>query len=170
MAGQRYIHTNKDSENPLAASHYGPRDFETKLPAQYASSQGDKVQVIRFAYDTLPDALAADDSILKIPANSYIVSASLTVITAGAGGTAYAIGLNQTDGTTVDADGVFNTTELALANLTPAGDVINAAAGAQIGTTVATDVVVEVTATGTFTAGEYQLEVVYRTLDDRASF
>ncbi len=170
MTGLRYLHIDKDSANTIAASHYGPRAFETKLPAEYVQSQGDKVQQIFFSFDDLPTALDADDSILTIPASSYIVSASLTVLVAGAGGTDYTIGLNQTDGTTVDDDGLFTAAELPVANLTPAGEVILGAAGAQLATTIAVDTVVEVMANGTFTAGEYILEVTYRTLDDRASF
>ncbi len=170
MTGLRNIHVDKDSLSPMAASHYGPRAFETRLPAEYVQSQGDKVQQIFFAFDDLPQALDADDSILTIPANSFIVAASLTVLVAAAGGTDYIIGLNQTDGTTVDDDGLFTAVELAVANLTPAGEVILGAAGAQLATTVAVDTVVEVAANGTFTAGEFLLEVTYRTLDDRASF
>lgn len=169
MTGLRVLPLHDNGENYLAASHYGPRSIEDTLPSGYVQQQGDKVQIVPFTFDSLPVANANDDAILIIPALSYIVSATLTVIVAGAAGTSYEIGLNGADGSTVDDNGLFNTTELAVANLTPAGEVIVGAAGAQLGTSVAVDTVVEVAATGTFTAGEYVLEVVYRTPDNRVS-
>ena len=37
-----------------AATHYGTREIEDKLPSVYASSQGSKTQVIAFKFDDLP--------------------------------------------------------------------------------------------------------------------
>jgi hypothetical protein len=153
-----------------AATQYGPRGFETQLPAQYVSSQGDKVQSITFSYDTLPSASTNDDSVLLIPANSYVVSAILRVTTAFAGGTSYNIGLEETDGTAIDVDGLF--AALALAAIDAVGETAiggGALIGLAAGTGSAAGQVV-FAETGTFTAGEATLEVVYRTLDDRASF
>lgn len=160
-SGERYIPVDKNGDAYLAASHYGPRDFEDRLPSEYVQSQGDKVQFITFAWDDLPTANADDDSILIIPANSYIVSATLTTVVAAAGGTSYQIGLVGVDGTGGDPDGIFTAATGASVGLVELGD------GATIGTTTSTPFVLEVAATGTFTAGEHNLEVVYRTLDDR---
>lgn len=153
-----------------AATHYGPRSFETKLPAEYVSSQGDKVQNITFSSDTLPVADASDDSVLSIPANAYIVSSILRVVVPFAGGTSYNIGLQETDGTEIDNNGLF--AALAAAALDTVGET-NIGAGALIGLGAgigAANGQVVVVETGTFTAGQATLEIVYRTLNDRASF
>ena len=163
MTGQRVLPLHDNDENYLAASHYGPRSIEDTLPSKYVQQQGDKVQVVPFTFDSLPQANENDDAILIVPANSYVVSATLTTIVASAGGTSYALGLVGVDGTGGDADGLDTAAVGASIGLV---EILN---GAQIATTVALDTVVEVVATGTFTAGEYVLEVVYRTLDNRVS-
>ena len=153
-----------------AATHYGPRDFETRLPAEYVSSQGDKVQNITFTFDTLPAADSLDDSVLLIPANSYIVSSILRVVVPFAGGASYDIGLQETDGTEIDDDGLFANLLVGAINTVGetaigAGVLIGLSAG--IGGAAGQVVISE---TGTHTAGQATLEVVYRTLNDRASF
>jgi hypothetical protein len=165
MAGQRFALPTGN-----AVSHYGPRDFEDKLPAQYASSQGDKTVSIQWAYDDLPVQSATDQSVLSIPAASFIVSATLRVHTAFAGGTSYNIGLYESDGTVIDADGID--AAVATAAINAAGETVLCDGAlvqglAGIGTAAGQ---VVIAATGTFTAGEATLDIVYRTLDDRASF
>ena len=153
-----------------AVTHYGTREVETLLPTQYDTKNGLTVQEINFSFDSLPTASASDQAVLTIPANAYIESATLRVLEVFTGGTSYDIGLQETDGTEIDDDGLFDGTLLAALNVVGettvgAGTLITLAAG--IGTAAGQVIVVE---TGTFTAGRAVLEVVYRSLDDRSSF
>lgn len=153
-----------------AVSHYGTRTAETRLPSEYQTSQGDKVQTITFTFDDLPVISATDQSVLDIDANSYIVSAIWRTVVPFAGGTTYDVGLTEADGTAIDANGLF--AALALANINVIGET-NLGGGTLVGLAAGIGGAagqVVVAATGTFTAGKAQLEIVYRTLDDRASF
>jgi hypothetical protein len=160
----RYTHINEGGEQQIVSSHFGPRDFENKLPAEYVSSQGDKVQQITFNFANLPafSANGVDESVLAIPANSYIVGSTLTTLVPAVGGTSYQIGTSDVEGSNAAATGLFTAATGASLGLVEAGD------GTENATTVGANArVVNVAATGTFTAGEFMLEVVYRTLDDR---
>ncbi len=150
-----------------AATHYGIREIEDKLPSKYAGSQGKQVQAITFSFDDLPVA-GLDEAILRLPANSRIIAATLRVHTAFAGGTSYNIGLKQADGTVIDVDGID--AAVALTAIDAVGEtvvcdgaLVNNTAG--IGTAAG---VVEIAATGTFTAGKATLEVEYEELLPRA--
>lgn len=150
-----------------AATHYGTREIEDKLPSRYAGSQAKQVQTITFSYDDLPVA-GEDQAILRIPARARIVTATLRVHTAFTGGTSYNIGLKEADGTVIDVDGID--AAIALTAIDAIGDVVNCD-GALVGLLVgigAAAGVVEVAATGTFTAGKATLEVEYEELLDRA--
>lgn len=150
-----------------AATHYGPREIEDVLPAKYVGNRGEEIQEITFSYDDLPTN-GEDEAILRIPANSRIKEATLTVITAFAGGTSYNIGLNQPDGTVIDADGID--AAVASAAIDAVGETV-ACDGALVANTAgigAADGQVVVAATGTFTAGKARLRVVYEPLFDRA--
>jgi hypothetical protein len=165
MAGQRFALPTGN-----AVTHYGPRDFEDVLPAQYASSQGDKTLSLHFAYDDLPTNSATDQSVLAIPANSFIVSSTLRVLIAFAGGTSYDFGLYQADGTVIDADGLDAAVATAAINVAGETVLMDGALVQGLQGIGAAAGQVRVAATGTFTAGEAMLDIVYRTLDDRASF
>jgi len=124
--------------------------------------------VIEFAYDDLPAGsatVAVDGSYTRIPANAVVVDAYLEVTTGFAGGTSYDIGLDQTDGTAIDANGLWDT--LVLADINSAGDKSSArehggtASGALFGSAISADAVPIVTATGTFTAGTARLVIRY---------
>lgn len=150
-----------------AASHYGPREIEDKLPTRYAGSQNFQKQALTFSFDDLPVA-GLDEAILRLPANSRIIKATLRVHVAFAGGTSYNIGLKQADGTVIDVDGID--AAVALTAIDAIGEtvicdgaLVNNTAG--IGTAAG---VVEVAATGTFTAGKATLEIEYEELLDRA--
>lgn len=149
-----------------AATHYGPRYIEDKLPTRYVGGEGEEVLEVTFNYDDLP-TYGKDEAIYRIPAGARVKSATLTVLTAFAGGTSYNIGLHEDDGTAIDADGLD--AGVLLAALTPAGTVIDcdgALVGGGAGIGAAGQVVVA--ATGTFTAGKARLRVVYEPLFDRA--
>jgi len=150
-----------------AATHYGPRDIEDKLPTLYTTEHGTVVQEVVFSYDDLP-TYGLDEAILRIPANSFIVAARLQVITAFAGGTSYDIGLYEEDGTVIDADGIDAGVLLAAIDAVGEtvlcdGALVQGLAG--IGTAAGQ---VVVAATGTFTAGKARLLVEYQPLEDRA--
>jgi hypothetical protein len=151
-----------------AATHYGAREIEDVLPSKYAGTDGINTLAVTFSFDDLPVA-SLDEANLRLPANCYIDSVSLRVITAFAGGTSYLIGLEEADGTTIDADGISGSA-LALTEMDAIGDSVvcdGALVGLLVGIGTAAGQVV-VAATGTYTAGKAVLEIKYRELLDRA--
>lgn len=112
----------------------------------------------KFSYDDLPADDDGNDMLAYIPANSFIEAAYLKVDTAWAGGTSIDVGLAQKDGTVIDADGI----DAAVATASLTADAVIDCDGALVGASVGTaDAVLEVTATGTYTAGEATLVVRY---------
>ena len=110
-----------------------------------------------------------DEAILRIPANAYIVRATLRVLTPLAGTTpTVTIGLTEPDGTAIDADGIdvaIAVTALDAIGETVLCDGALVAGLAGIGTA---DGQIVVTTGGTVTAGKFVLETVYKELLDRA--
>lgn len=150
-----------------AATHYGPRAIEDKLGSKYQRDHGEEVLEITFSYDDLPTT-GDDQAIYRIPANARIKEATLRVITAFAGGTSYNIGLSESDGTVIDADGID--AAVATAALDAVGETV-ACDGALVANTAGIGTAagqVTVAATGTYTAGKAVLKVVYEPLYDRA--
>lgn len=150
-----------------AATNYGTRDIEDKLPTKYVGNRGEEILEVTFSYDDLP-TYGLDEAIYRIPANARVKEATLEVITAFAGGTSYDIGLYQEDGTVIDADGIDAAILLAAiaadhATVLCDGALVNALTG--IGAAAGQIVVA---ATGTFTAGKARLRVVYEPEFDRA--
>jgi hypothetical protein len=151
-----------------AASHYGAREIESKLPSRYLGSNGKSVLAITFSFDDLPVA-SLDKANLSIPANAYIESVTLRVIDVFAGGTSYLIGLEEEDGSTIDADGISGAA-LILAEMDGVGDSV-ACTGALVGLLVGIGSAagqVVVAATGTYTAGKAVLEITYKEFEARA--
>lgn len=143
-------------------NHYGPRVTDQSFGGHQNTVNHVKTAVWQFTYDNLPDG-ATDNLALSIPANSTIVSAKLRVVTAFAGGTSYAVGLETSADGVIDADGLLTDANLPLASLTPAGKLLTGT-GALVGTTIGASAgELTVTATGTFTAGEAQVIVEYIT-------
>lgn len=150
-----------------AATHYGERIIEDVLPSKYAGANGQNVLNYTFSYDDLPTE-GVDEAILRLPSHARIARATLRVITAFAGGTSYNLGLYEEDGTVIDADGID--AAIALTAIDAVGDVVNCD-GALVGLLVGIGVErgsLRVAATGTFTAGKAQLEIVYEEFTDRA--
>lgn len=150
-----------------AATHYGAREIEDKLPSKYAGSQGRQVQAIAFSYDDLP-TFGLDEAVLRLPVNSRILKATLRVLVPFAGGTSYDLGLYEADGTVIDADGID--AAVATAALDAVGETV-VCDGALVGNTAGIGTAegqVVVAATGTFTAGKAVLEVEYEELHARA--
>lgn len=150
-----------------AATHYGVRNIEDVLPSRYEANHGEEVLEWTFSYDDLPTN-GEDQAILRVPANSRIKEATFTVITAFAGGTSYNFGLNQPDGTVIDADGID--AAVATAAIDAVGETV-ACDGALVANTAgigANDGQLVVAATGTYTAGKGRLRVVVQPSYDRA--
>lgn len=150
-----------------AATHYGVREIQDKLPSKYAGSQNEQKLNYTFSFDDLPVA-GLDEAILRIPANARILRATIRIITAFAGGTTYNFGLEEADGTTIDVDGID--AAVALTAMDGIGDVV-LCDGDLVGTLVgigAEPGQLVVAATGTYTAGKASLEIVYEELLDRA--
>jgi hypothetical protein len=150
-----------------AATHFGPRTIEDKLPSKYAGSQNKQVLSLAFSYDDLP-TFGLDAAILKVPANARILKATLRVLTAFAGGTSYNVGLYTEAGAAIDADGID--AAVALTAIDAVGDAVlcdGALVNALVGIGAAAGQLV-VAATGTFTAGKAVLEVEFEEFLDRA--
>lgn len=150
-----------------AATHYGTRSIEDVLPSKYPTNHGEYTLEYTFSYDDLP-AEGLDEAILRIPANARIKEATLTVLTAFAGGTSYNIGLYEEDGTVIDADGID--AAVATAAIDAVGETV-VCDGALVGSTVGIGTAagsVRVAATGTYTAGKARLRLVVEELLDRA--
>ena len=141
-------------------NYYGPQSVEDKVPGEIKTVGSTRELVLDFAYDDLPTYSANGSRDLLIPNDSLIVSSRLHVITAGASGTSYTIGLYTAAGVAIDADGLHTAAQLPVASLTE--DAWFVGGGALVGATVgATSGQIVVTASGTFDAGVYRLIVEY---------
>lgn len=139
-----------------AATHYGSRDIEDKIPSKHAAVQDNEEQKVTFSFDDLP-AFGEDEAILRIPAGAVVVRAYLRVHEAFVGGTDLVTGLYEPDGTVVDADGLH--AAILTAALTDGS--YHEGAGALVGTALAVEGQLVVATTGTYTAGKATLVVEY---------
>jgi hypothetical protein len=140
-------------------NHYGPRDTDASKGGQAKSTGQIKRAEWQFSYDDLP-TYGSTNLEFAIPANATIVSSKWITGTAWAGGTSLNVGLYQSNGTVIDADGLD-----AAITPTTAGAVIDGN-GALVGATIGANAgELTVAATGTYTAGtatvivEYHVEV-----------
>ena len=151
-----------------AATHYNAREIEDVLGSKYEGVNGKNIMSYTFSFDDLPVA-TLDEAALEIPANAFIVSATLRVITPIDGTTpTLTLGLVEKDGTTIDADGI----DVAIAEsaIDAVGETVLcngalvaalAGIGSEPGQLVATT-------GGTVTAGKFSLEIEYKELLQRA--
>ena len=139
---------------------FGVRTAEDELAGVVSKGGNVEEVTLDFQYDDLPSYGATDGRILTIPANSIVLSSKLYVKTAAAGGTSYTIGLHESDGTAIDADGLHTAAQLVTASLTAGSWLVGGGAlvGAEIG---AAGGQIVVAATGSFTAGDYRLVVEF---------
>lgn len=155
----------KEVNSTGSVQHYGARLSTTEpgYPGTTAEKTIEREIVIRFNYDNLPNYSSTDASVLSIPKGSVIVSASLQVETAFAGGTSYAVGLYDSAGNAIDADGLITDANAPVANINAQYKVV-VGSGALVGAVSSTsaDGQIVVTATGTFTAGRAKLVVKYK--------
>lgn len=150
-----------------AASHYGPRSIEDVLPAVYTTYGESRTLVLTFSFDDLP-VNGLDEANLSIPANAYIDTATLRVITAFAGGTSYDIGLTEPDGTTIDDDGID--VAIALTAMDAVGETVlmDGALVQNLAGIGSAKGQVDIVATGTYTAGKAEITIVYMPLQAKA--
>jgi hypothetical protein len=152
-----------------AYTHFGTREIDDKFPQQYNQTGGIKTYTLTWSYDDLPTESLDDSIVQSLPANSRINSSTLRVTEAFAGGTSYNIGLYETDGTVIDADGID--AAVALTAIDAVGEtVVND--GVLVGNTAGIGSAagqVRIAATGIFTAGRAVLEIEYTSLNDRAN-
>lgn len=141
--------------------HYGPRNKREDLGGRVCQDYF-KTARWEFSFNQLPaPGLSHIEQV--IPAHSSIISARLVVKTAAAGGTSYAVGLQQSDGTEIDNDGLITAAVGTLAAMTPRGAVLNGT-GALIGESIgANPGELVVIAVGTFTAARIEIIVEYIT-------
>lgn len=139
-------------------THFGAMDTDQKRGAiSHGNGQKKEVEYV-FSYDDLPADDDGNEMLIRIPADSFIEAAYLKVGTAWAGGTSIDIGLAQTDGTVIDADGI----DAAVATASLTANAIIDCDGALVGASVGSnDAVLEVTASGTYTAGTATLVIEY---------
>lgn len=149
-----------------AATHYGARAIEDVLPAQYTTAQGKEVQEIVFSFDDLPVS-GLDAAIQRIAGDARISEATVTVLSAMTGTTGtLTIGLEEEDGTVIDADGI----DAAIAQAALVAGARIVCDGALIGTTIgAAAGQVVITTGGTVTGGKFVLRVEYEPENDRAN-
>lgn len=151
-----------------AATHYNGREIEDVLGSKYEGQNGKNIMSYTFSFDDLPVA-TLDEAALTIPANSFIVSATLRVITAIAGTVpTLTLGLAQKDGTAIDVDGID--VAIAAAAIDAVGETVlcdGALVGGLAGIGAARGQLVATTG-GTVTAGKFSLEIEYKELLQRA--
>jgi hypothetical protein len=142
------------------AVQYGPRNTLGKYGRKGVEDGVVKSAEWVFDYNDLPEPSEGGLEFV-LPAYAKIVSAKFETLVAFAGGTSLNAGLQKSDGTEIDDDGLFTTTNLAVANVNARGKTV-AGSGALVGGSVGADageLVVE--ATGTFTAGKGRIIVQY---------
>lgn len=148
-----------------AAQNYGPRTANEGLDNSVSTYGVFKQRELYLDYEQANAGLPTldadtDAAVLVIPANSVITRAYFQVGTAftSAGSATLQLGLQETDGTVVDADGIDS---IAVAALTAGAAVVNdgALVGASVG---AADTQISVDyGTAVFTAGTGRLVVEY---------
>ena len=151
-----------------AASHYGAREIEDVLGSKYSGVNGKNIMSYTFSFDDLPVA-TLDEAAQTIPANSFIVSATLRVIEVLAGTTpTLTLGLAEKDGTAIDADGID--VAIAVTALDAVGETVlcNGALVAGLAGTGSERGQLVVTTGGTVTGGKFSLEIEYKELLQRA--
>lgn len=147
--------TNSVQQLQGARRHFGPREVEREVPSKTNTNGVVEQIIVEFDFDCLNQAdaggAAGDNLRLDIPADAYIKSSVLFVTEAFVGGTSIEIGSEA------DADGLDT---VAVADLVEDAVIVNdgALVGAAWDSSPST---VELSATGTFTAGKGRLVVEY---------
>lgn len=113
--------------------------------------------------DGTPDGFTEGE--VGLPAYASVIRATVYATETAAGGTSFALGTFQIDGTAIDADGIVTNTEAVTANLARGERVYGN--GAYVAVTAGTASIganpgyLAITATGTFTAGKGRIVIEY---------
>lgn len=151
-----------------AATNYGRRLHEREALAVYCQENGQVVMETTFTYDKLVNFVTGDKLYNYLPAGVRVLSAQLMVTVPWVGGTSLKIGTYDiATGAAVDDDGLVTATEAVTANLGAKAFVQGAGAQLNLAAGLAADYNVKAVATGTFTAGEATLRIVFQRPVDR---
>lgn len=132
---------------------------DKKKRGSIVAGMGEEKQIEwKFSYDDLPADDDGNDMLAYIPADSFIEAVYLKIDTAWTGGTSLDIGLAQQDGTVIDADGLDAALDVTALSAGAIVDCDGALVGASVG---GDNAVLEITESGTHTAGEATLVVRY---------
>ena len=118
-------------------SHYGPRVVTNKFGGHLPSNGIVKSVMWDFAFDELP-VCSTSNLEVSIPSGSTIVSAKMyidTAFTSTSTTTDLLIGLEQSDGTDIDADGLITAANASQTTIAVLNSVITGT-GALVGTTI----------------------------------
>lgn len=136
---------------------YGPRLNKGQEFGGKGTTKGNTKEAFwTFDFQNLP--ASGSEMNLAIPEGSLIKNARLETVTKWLGGTKLELDFVEADGTAIANGEIIDGTDGALANLV-VGDIV--AEGDAIGDRLGKTGVLEVTATGTFTAGKSRLVVEY---------
>ena len=137
-----------------ARREYGPIDSEVNASSHVVTYGVTRQLVAPIDFADPPSTSEIDAVIQTIPANSFCVSARFYIAETVSGGTTFYIGLSETDGTAIDADGF-----IAAETGTAVGTWVDGA-GALVGATIGADAG-QVTVAGDRTAGAGVLVIEY---------
>lgn len=121
--------------------NFGTRETEGKYGSNHTRLDNIKLAKWVFDYDDLPDADTTNQG-LSIPANSTIVSAKMRIVTAFTSTsttTDLTVGLQQSDGTEIDNDGLLTAAHLDQTTIAVVGALYDGSTGtpgALIGKTI----------------------------------
>lgn len=124
--------------------NYGSRETQGKYGSRVNGDSLIKTAIWTFDYDDLPDASTSNQEQV-IPANSTIVNAYMRIVTAftsTSGTTDITVGLQESDGTEIDNDGLITAAQATQTTIGTAGNLIDGSSGtaaALIGTTIGTE-------------------------------
>lgn len=136
-----------------SSKYYGERTTDKSLGHSVGMSTGVEYVDIEFDYDDLPGADATDAGVFELPSGAVLLEGFVDVTTAVTGATAFQVGLIESDGTAIDADGL-----IASATLTAGTQVMD---GALIGTKTSERAQFVASFTGVATAGSFRVRLKY---------
>lgn len=145
---------------------FGARTAEDKRGGVVRTAGAENEHVIDFGYDDLPDG-STDGSYTSIPANAVPIDAYFEVLEAFAGGTSYDIDFVDSAGSAIGTgtDKLWDALVLADINAVGERSVSSTHGGTNSGNALnvalASDGMIKVTATGSFTAGKGRLVIKY---------
>jgi len=161
MAG---FESNWANTSDVVRNHYGVRDIDDGFGSSPKTEGLYRQAEWTFDFDELPVADAGAMA-LTIPDNAIIKDCYFQTIEAFVGGTSFDIGFEESDGTDIDLDGLFDL--LAIADTNVVGETVSSRihggvnSGALLDVAITEPAQLSVVATGTYTAGRARVIVEY---------